>query len=79
MRIKRVVLKYEGNVALARSQGIDPFGTNENFAAARLFETSDQTQQGRFAATRRTEQDAKFAVGNVERNILQDLRGAEAL
>jgi hypothetical protein len=72
-------LKYEGDVALARSHAIDPSGANENFAVAKLFETSDQTQQGRFAATRRTEQDAKFAVGNVERYILQDLRGAEAL
>ena len=69
MRVKRIILKYESDVALARRQRIDALGVDGNLTAARLLEPGDQPQDCRFAAARRAEQYAEFAVGDIERDV----------
>jgi hypothetical protein len=79
VRVERIILKDEGDVALAGRQGIDARFVGQDFSAARLFEAGDQPKDRRFAAAGRAEQNAEFTVGNFEGDVAQDFRSAEAL
>ena len=79
MRIKRIVLKHEGDVAFLRWQGVNALAADKNLAVVRRFESGDKPQDRGLTAPRRAEQDAEFAVGDVEGNLFQNIRGAEAL
>ena len=79
VRIKGIVLKDEGDVALARRQPIDAAAVDGDFSRARLFQSCDKPQERRLAAAGRTEQDAEFAFGDFERNFRENFVGAESL
>src|SRR5918994_1485207 len=50
VRIKRIALEDEGDVALARRQMLDMLAVEKNLSGAGLFQAGDQPQNGRFAA-----------------------------
>jgi hypothetical protein len=72
-------LKDECDIAIARLQAIDPLPIDRNFAAGRSFQAGDETENRRFPATRRPDQDAKFTIADVERDVAQYFAVAEAL
>jgi hypothetical protein len=79
VRIKRVALKDKGNIAIARRQVLDMFAAQQNLARAGLLKPGNQPQDRRFAAARRTEQNTKLAIADLEGNVLENLLGAELL
>jgi hypothetical protein len=79
VRIKRVALKDKGNIAIARRQVLDMFAAQQNLAGTGLLKPGNQPQDRRFAAARRTKQNTKLAIADLEGNVLENLLGAELL
>ena len=79
VRVERVVLEDHGDVALGGLQVVDPPLADMDVAGGRRLQPGDDPQQGGLAAARRPEDDEKLAVGDLDRDLLQDLDAAEAL
>ena len=79
MRIERVGLEHHGDVAVARRQVVDAPAADVDFAAVVPFQPGDDAQQGGLAAARGAEQRQELAVGDVERDIVEDVDRAEFL
>ena len=79
MRIERVVLEHHGDVALFRRHVVDDALADRDLAAGDAFEPGDHAQKRGLAAAGRTDQDDELAIGDVDRNAVQDGHGAEGL
>src|SRR5260370_27225910 len=70
VREQRIALEHEAGVALPRRQCGDVEVAEVHGAGGWLDEAGDDTQCRGLAAAGRAEQDEEFALGNVERNII---------
>ena len=73
MRIKRIALEDHRNVAILWDHVINNAAPNRNRAIADFFKTRKHAQQGRFATARRTYQNDKFAVFDIDIHAVHDL------
>ena len=79
VRIERVVLEHHRDVALLRRHAVDHLTADADFAVGDLLEPGNHPQQGRLAASRRADQNAKFSVSNIDVDAAYHLRRAEIL
>ena len=79
MRIERVRLEHHRQAAIGGTRVIDAFAVEQDIAAGRLLQTTDQAQQGRFAAARRADEDDEFAVVDLQVDAVNDAGVAEIL
>ena len=79
VRVERIVLEHHGDVTLFGWHVVDTLFPNINIAARDFFETRDHAQQGGFAATRGANKDAKFAIGDIHADTLNDVCAAKVL
>ena len=79
VRIQRVVLEHHRDVAFLRRNAIDDPAADADLAMGDFLESGQHAQQRRLAATRRTDEHAEFAVGDVDVDTTNDLRRAEIL
>src|SRR5438309_2666384 len=77
--IKRIILKYHGDVALLRRHVVDHAITDAYFAGRNVFEARNHPQQGRFTAPGRPNQDDEFSVADRDIDALDYSRCAEGL
>jgi hypothetical protein len=70
-------LKYESHIAVAWRLGVDVLAPDIDAATGGAFQSGDNTQEGRLAASGRSEQNTKLTVGDLKRNLIQDLPIAE--
>ena len=73
VRVERVRLEDHGDFALGWWDFVDAIAVYEDFSRADFFKAGDHAQQGRFAATRRTEEDAEFPSFYAEVDRVDDL------
>jgi hypothetical protein len=66
MRIQSVRLKYHGHPAPRRGDIIDAFTADQQIAGADIFQTGDQTQQGRFTTAAGDDEYGELAVYDKE-------------
>jgi hypothetical protein len=78
VRIERVLLEHEGDVAQRRRGGADVLAADEDPTLVRPLEAGDEAQRRRLAGTARPEQDDELARGDVEREIVHGRGRAEA-
>ena len=71
VREQGIVLEHGVNRALVRWQTFEVFVEQQDFTLGGLFESRDQTQERRLAATGRTEQGKKFVVLDLQRNVVE--------
>src|SRR5258708_7090788 len=76
-RIERIILEYKGQIALGGSLAFDVLLINENIAIVRALQSRHTTQQGCFARSRRTKQDYKFPVIDVQAYVIERDIGAK--
>src|SRR5580704_9453278 len=79
VREQRVVLKHRIYTALVGRQRVQPRTRHPDFAGCWLFETGDKAEKSGFAGAAFAEQGEEFAGGDVQRNVFQNVAGAEAL
>src|SRR3546814_12600280 len=79
MRIERVVLEHHGNVALLWRNAVHHQVTDADLACRDALEAGDHPQECRLAAARWANQNDKLAIGNIYRDAVDDLGGAERL
>jgi hypothetical protein len=79
MGIQRVGLKYHREVACARPDTIDLNAVDAHLTGALRLQARNDAQQGRLAATGRTDQRDEFAVFDRQIDTLQNLRRVECL
>ena len=77
MRIQGVGLENHGQPALGRRQRGRVLPVNHDPAAAHVFQTGDQPQQGGFAAARRPDEDHELSVFDRQIQRRDDFRFAE--
>ena len=77
MRIERIALEHHGDVARLGRQVGDVAPVDGDGPGGHCLQPGEQAQQGRFAATRRPDQDQEFAVGDGKIDVVQHLDGAE--
>src|SRR5271169_1522618 len=76
MRIERVVLEHHGDVAFHGFEIVDATLADADLAGGDGLEAGDHAQQGGFAASGGSDEDAKSAVGYVEGHTLHRLETA---
>ena len=72
MRIKRIGLEDHGDAALGRRQPGHVASADGDSAVGEGFKPGDHAQQGRLAAAGRADEDAEFAIGNIEVDAADD-------
>ena len=75
MRVKRIVLKHHGNVALGRFKLVYYFAADTDFAIAYVFKPCHHAQQGRFATARGPNDNDKLAITYFGIHAMQHLIG----
>ncbi len=75
MRVERIALEHHGDVAARWWHIADGLGTDSDFAACGAVETSEQSQQGAFAAPRGTDQHQKLAIVDRQIQLTNHLNG----
>ena len=66
VRVKRVILKHHGDVAVFRRQVVDDLAADIDVARGDFLEARDHAQRGRLAAARWADQHDEFVVGDIE-------------
>jgi len=79
VRVQRIALEHHRDVAILGLDVVDHLAVDGDGAAANLFEAGQHAQQRRLAAARRTHQHHEFAIFDVERDPVNNLRVAECL
>src|SRR6476620_6299112 len=79
MGIKRILLKYEGDVAFGRHFVGYSASLDQHIAMIGSLQASDQAQRRGLSRTGRAKQDDKFTVRDGERKLADRLDGAIAL
>ena len=77
--IEGVGLKDHGDIALLGRKSRDGLLANQHLALVLALEAGDDPQQCGLAATGRTDEREELAVGDIERDSLDDLDGTERL
>src|SRR5204863_4896890 len=75
MRIKRVLLEHEGDVARGRRLTADLASADDDLAGVGLFQARDEAQRGGLAGSGWAEKDHELAIANGQREILHGLGG----
>ena len=73
VRIERVVLEHHRDVTLFGLHLINDFATDANLAPADLLKPCDHSQQRALAAARRSNQNGKFPVGDLNIDAPNDV------
>ncbi len=76
---QRVVLEHEADLAVAHVRARGVLAVEQHLAGVGLFQPGDDAQQRGLAAARGTEQGDQFAGGEIERDVVERVEGAEAL
>jgi hypothetical protein len=63
-------LKYKSHIAVARRGGVDALAADIDAAARGVFQSGNDAQERRFAASRRAEQNTKLTIGDCKRNLI---------
>ena len=79
MRVERIGLEHHRSITPLGTHAVDDPAGDRNRAGALCFETGQNPEQSRLAATGRAEKRQKLAVGDLQGDIVQDVDGAEAL
>ena len=79
VRVERVGLEDHGDAALAGAEMIDHALADAHAARSLRLQPRDDAQKGGLAAARGADERHELAVVHIERDIAQDLRGAECL
>ena len=77
MRIERIVLEHEGDVALRRVQPLHRLAVDQDVAPVDILEPGDGAQGRGLAATRRPEQHHELAVPDLQVELPDDVVVAE--
>ncbi len=77
MRIERIGLENHGDAAFGRRHIVDLGAVDENIARRRIFQSGDDTEQGRLSASRRADEDNELAVFHVKIDAFQHIDLAE--
>ncbi len=77
MREERVILEDGVHAACIGRERVETLVAHPDFAGGGLFETGDQAEKRGLAGTACAEQREEFAGGDLQRNIFEDLGGAE--
>src|SRR5690606_340788 len=77
LRVERVGLKHHADAAVLRFKPGDVLAADENLAVGDVQQPGDAVEQGRLAATGRSEQDDELALCDVEVKMLEHLHIAE--
>jgi hypothetical protein len=73
VRIQRVALEHHSYVAIGGIDVIDHFAVDRDLTGRYVFQAGDHAQQRGFAATRRADQDQKFAGDDFKIDAVDDL------
>src|SRR5450830_1028946 len=76
---QRVMLKHETHLALTHVARRCIFRIQQDLTTVRMFQASNNAQQGSLAATRRAQQCRQFTAGKIERDIVESDEVAETL
>ena len=81
VRVERVALKDEGDVAILGFEPNDTPPVDQDVALIRILEPREHAQRSRLSASRRTEQHQELAIGDVEIEMIdrRPVLGREAL
>jgi hypothetical protein len=79
MRIERVVLEHEGNIAFRCMQILDRLSIKQDIARVDVLEAGDGAQRGGLAAARGAEEDDELAILDREVDVANDVQLAEML
>ena len=74
MRVKRIILKHHGNVAVARCDFIDRLVANQNFTRGDIFQTRQHAQRGALATAGRADKNDELAITDGQINAVNDLK-----
>ena len=76
VRVESVALEDHRHVALGGREAVHLRAVDAHRSAGRLVETGDEIQGRRFAAARGTHQRQELAVGDLQRQLAQRVRGS---
>ena len=79
MRVERVVLEHEGDVAVGGAEILDRLAVEQDFAGVDLLEAGDGTQRRGLAAAGGAEEDDEFLVLHRQVDVADDVDRAEML
>lgn len=79
MRVEGIGLEHHGKATIRSRHSVDHVAADDDIAAAQFLETRDHPQQGRLAATGRADEDAEFAVLDIEIDTLDHIEGTICL
>ena len=79
VRIERILLEDEGDVALGGGEGFDAVAADGDGAGVGALDAGDQAESRGLAGAGRAEQDDELAVGDGERKVADGAGAAEAL
>jgi hypothetical protein len=79
VRIKRIVLKHHGDVAILRRQVVDDLAADQHVTRGDFLEARDHAQRRALAAARRADQHDQFVVRNIEIDAAHRVDSVEAL
>ncbi|MNY17149.1 hypothetical protein D3C86_1504490 [compost metagenome] len=74
MRIKRIVLKHHGDVALTRREPVDDTVADPHLAVGNAFQPRDHAQRRGFAAAGRADEHDEFAIVDFKVDALDDAK-----
>ena len=69
MGVERIALEHHGDPALGWRQSVDRPAANGDAPAIQLLKPGNRAQQGRFATPGRADDNAKFAICDVQANV----------
>src|SRR3546814_16516755 len=78
-RSERIVLEHHGDVTVLGFQVVHHAAADGDLAGGDHLEAGDHAQEGRLAAARRPHVNHALAVGDVDRNAVEDRGAAAAL
>src|SRR3712207_1353701 len=79
VRVERIGLEHHGEPALGGRNIVDPLPVDQKIAGGNLLQAGDHPQQGRFPASRGSDEDAELPVVDGKINPLDHLHRAVAL
>jgi len=75
MRVERVALEHHRDVAARRRHIADGPGSDPDLAACGLVKTSEESEQGAFAATRGADQHQEFTILDCQIQLTNHFNG----
>src|SRR5690606_30866399 len=78
-RVERVILEYEGDIALGHRPSGSILSIERDAARIRLLEAGDEAERGCLARACWAEEHEELAIGDLQRKVVYGEVGAEAL